>query len=102
LTLGEMRKGVAALPIGKRRAGLEEWIEREMRPWFAGRIWPVTEVIAERWGLLAADAKLKGIRLSVMDGLIAATALEHDLTLVTRNARDFAGTGVMILNPWES
>lgn len=80
---------------------MEEWIESDMRPWFAGRILPVTETIAERWGLLAADAKLRGLGLSVVDGRIAATALEHDLTLVTRNAKDFAETGVDILNPWE-
>lgn len=101
LTLGEMRKGVAALPAGNRRKLLEDWIETSMRPWFSTRILPVTEGIAERWGLLAAEAKLGGAGLSVVDGLIAATALEHDLTLVTRNAKDFSGTGASVLNPWK-
>jgi predicted nucleic acid-binding protein len=100
LTLGEIRKGVASLPAGNRRRLLEAWIETNLRPWFAARILPVTEEIAERWGVLAAEAKLGGFGLSVVDGLVAATALEHDLTLVTRNAKDFAKLGVTIVNPW--
>ena len=62
---------------------------------------PVTEPIAERWGVLAGQCKIKGRPLSVADGFIAATALEHDLMIVTRNVRDFDGLGVGIVNPWE-
>ncbi len=102
LTLGEIRKGVAELPSGNRRRLLEEWLQTSMRPWFASRILPIMEAIAERWGQLAAEAKLRGAGLSVVDGLIAATALDHDLTVLTRNVRDFSGTGASILNPWES
>jgi predicted nucleic acid-binding protein len=76
-------------------------MENQMRPWFAIRLLPVTEGIAKRWGLLAAEAKLSGAGLSVVDGLIAATALERDPTLVTRNVKDFSQTGVKIVNPWE-
>ena len=61
---------------------------------------PVNEPIAERWGLLAGQCKLKGRPLKVADGFIAATALEHDLTVVTRNVRDFEGLGVDAFNPW--
>jgi toxin FitB len=67
---------------------------------FDGRILPVTEPIAERWGLLAGACQLKGRPLKVADGLIAATALQHDLTLVTRNVRDFYDLGVAVYNPW--
>ena len=102
LTLGEIRKGVASLPDGNRRRLLEIWIQSTLRPWFANRILPVTEEIVDRWGILAAEAKNRGAALPVVDGLLAATALEHDLTLLTRNVRDFAGTGVTVLNPWES
>jgi predicted nucleic acid-binding protein len=102
LTLGEIRKGVASLPDGNRRRLLENWIRTTLRPWFANRILPVTESIVDRWGILAAEAKSRGVGLSVVDGLIAATAIEHDLTLLTRNVSDFSGTGVTILNPWES
>jgi predicted nucleic acid-binding protein len=102
LTLGEIRKGVASLPDGNRRRLLEDWIQSTLRPWFANRILPVTEEIVDRWEIPAAQAKSRGAALPVVDGLIAATALEHDLTLLTRNVKDFSGTGVAILNPWES
>lgn len=62
---------------------------------------PVTERIAERWGILAGECQMKGRGLTVTDSLIAATALEHDLTIVTRNVRDFDGLGVDVFNPWE-
>jgi predicted nucleic acid-binding protein len=56
---------------------------------------------ALRWGVLSARALDKGTPLSIIDGLLAATALEHDLTVVTRNGKDFSGLGVTIFNPWE-
>ena len=62
-------------------------------PWFTGRILPVTEAISERWGILEGDCQLNGIGFNAPDGFIA-TALEHDLTLVTRNVKHFAGLGV--------
>jgi toxin FitB len=101
MTLGEIRKGIDVLPLSRRRTGLQEWLDRDVRVWFAGRILPVTESIAERWGRLAAAAKRSGVTVAVVDGVLAATALEHDLTLVTRNIRDFAGLGVALLNPWD-
>jgi predicted nucleic acid-binding protein len=73
-----------------------------LRPWFSGRILPVTDSIAERWGVLSSEQKLKGRPLSMADGLIAATALEYGLTMVTRNRKDFTGLGLVVLNPWES
>jgi len=101
MTIGEICKGIATLPIGQRRAMLQDWLDIDVRSWFAGRIFPVTEAIAERWGNLAATAKQRGLTLAVVDGVIAATALHHDLTLVTRNMKDFDGLGIDISNPWE-
>jgi predicted nucleic acid-binding protein len=101
LTIGEICKGIAALPPSERRTGFQHWLDNNVRSWFSGRILPVTEVIAERWGNLAASAKQRGMTLAVVDGIIAATALEHDLTLVTRNVKDFAGLGVEIFNPFD-
>jgi len=100
LTLGEIRKGLAQLGQGKRRAQLESWLEVELQARFAGRILPIDAAIADRWGLLAADAKRMGKPLSIVDGLLAATALHHNLTMVTRNIADFKGLAVPVLNPW--
>jgi predicted nucleic acid-binding protein len=100
LTLGEICKGIAGLPASARRTDLQNWLDTVMRPWFAGRVLPITASIAERWGFLAGDAKLRGTPLSVVDGLLAATALQHDLTVVSRNVRDFSGLGVTLLDPW--
>ena len=63
-------------------------------------ILPIDPAVAERWGDLMAQARKGGVALSAMDGFFAATALVHDLTLVTRNAKDFAPLGVPMLNPW--
>ena len=102
LTFAEIRRGIALLPTGKRRAQLEEWLAEDLLESFGTRLLPVTRLIADRWAALSADAQLRGRPLAVADGLIAATAIEHDLTLVTRNVRDFADTGTVILNPWNA
>ncbi len=101
LTLGEIRKGLAGLPQGKRRTHLETWLEIELGARFAGRILPIDVSVADRWGLLAASAKREGRTLSAIDGLLAATALHHNLTVVSRNVSDFADTRVQVLNPWK-
>jgi predicted nucleic acid-binding protein len=101
LTLGEIRKGVAGLPQGKRRTRLETWLELDLQARFSGRILPIDAPVADRWGVLAAGAKLKGRPLSAVDGLLAATALHHNLTIVSRNVSDFAHAQVLTLNPWE-
>jgi predicted nucleic acid-binding protein len=101
LTLGEIRKGASALPESRRRSHLETWIESQIKVRFSGRVLPVGEEIAERWGGLAAEAKIRGRSLPVLDGLLAATALHHNLILVSRNITDFLITRVPILNPWQ-
>jgi predicted nucleic acid-binding protein len=100
LTLGEIRKGLAALAQGRRRTQLEAWLEVDLRGRFSGRILPVDAAVADHWGLLAAQARRTGATLPIVDGLLAATALHHDLTMVSRNVRDFAVTRVPVLNPW--
>jgi len=101
LTFGEIRKGLAELPQSKRRTHLEMWMEVELRARFAGRVLPIDFPVADRWGVLAATAKKEGKALSTIDGLLAATALEHNLTVVSRNDSDFAPTQVRVLNPWK-
>ena len=102
LTVGEIRKGLAGLPQGKTRTHLETWLDVDLRARFEGRIVPIDSAIADRWGLIAAQAKRSGKALSVIDGLLATTALHHNLTVVSRNARDFGDTQVAVLNPWEA
>jgi predicted nucleic acid-binding protein len=101
VSFGELRKGIALRPSGAKRTELEGWLERDLSALFSGRILPVTRTIAERWGNLEAQQQLIGRKLHVPDGQIAATAIEHGLTLVTRNTKDFTGLGVTLLNPWE-
>ena len=100
LTLGEIRNGIARLRSGVRRGRLEAWLRVDLRGRFQDRILPISEAIADRWGAISAAAAAKGKPLSVIDGLLAATALHHDLMLATRNASDVVATGVSILNPW--
>lgn len=100
LTLGEIRNRIARLNPGKRRGRLESWLTVDLRHRFQDRILAVDEAIAERWGVLSATAAKEGRPAPVIDGLLAATALHHDLTLVTRNDGDVSGTGVATLNPW--
>ena len=101
VSVGELRRGFTLLPQGKRRAQLEQWFEQFLLPLFAGRILPITQTIADRWGVLGGECQLKGTPLNTADGMIAATALEHDLTIVTRNVKDFVRLGVPILNLWD-
>jgi predicted nucleic acid-binding protein len=102
ISVGELRKGISLLAHGKRRTQLEEWFEGFLLPFFGPRVMAVTPEIGDRWGRFAASRKTSGKPLGLADGLIAATAFEHGLTLVTRNAKDFADLGLAILNPWDS
>jgi predicted nucleic acid-binding protein len=101
LTLGEIRRGIAALPQSRRRAALEAWLDKDLRARFEGRILIIDHEVADRWGLLSAAARNSGIALPVIDGLLAATALEHNLTLVTRDTGQISSMGVAVFNPWE-
>jgi predicted nucleic acid-binding protein len=101
LTLGEIRKGIAKLDQGKRRTRLETWLAVDLQARFSGRIVPVDASIADRWGLLAAEAKRTGKTLPVIDGLLAATALHLNLTVVSRNVADFVNTRIPVVNPWK-
>jgi predicted nucleic acid-binding protein len=75
--------------------------ELGLTPSFENRILPVSHAIADRWAVLSMRLERKGKPLPLFDGLMAATALHHDLTVVTRNAKDFVDFDVPILNPWE-
>ena len=100
-SIGEVRNGIAGLPMSNKRASLEDWLDNEILLWFADRLLPVTLEVAERWGELAAQLKAKGRPRPVVDSVLGATALTHGLILVTRNVRDYQDMGVTIFNPWE-
>jgi predicted nucleic acid-binding protein len=102
LALAETRQGIELCEPGKRRAALEEWLEQDLRRSFETRLLPVTQAVADRWAVLSARMQQRGTPPATIDGLIGATALEHGLTVTTRNVKDFAGLGIEIFNPWES
>ena len=100
-SIAELRRGIALLDDGRRRAALTTWLAHDLPDRFAARILPIDHAVAERWGDLMAQGHRSGIALSVMDGFFAATALTNDLALVTRNVKDFAAFGVTLINPWD-
>ncbi len=97
LTLGELRKGIHAMPEGERKDRFSAWLETEVPDYFAGRILAVDTRVADRWGRLCAEV---GRPLPAIDSLLAATALVHGLTLVTRNLADFDLPVLRVVNPW--
>ena len=101
IVLGEIRYGAKIARDGAKRAELLVWYAHLVSD-FGRRILPITTEVAEAWGDLAARLRSAGRRIEVADGLIAATALVHDLTLWTRNTKDFDGTGVRLFDPWEA
>ena len=99
ITLGEIGKGIALLPDGQRKQALLQWftaIEHE----YYERLLPITAETASIWGKITAKAQQDGYVIHASDGLIAATALQHGLYLMTRNVKDFEPTHVMLINPW--
>jgi toxin FitB len=101
ITIGEIRHGLLLLDDGKKRRALLRWLGGKIKSLFAGRILPVDIAVMERWAQLQAASGKTGRRLPVMDSLIAATALTHNLTLATRNIADFKAARVALLDPWQ-
>jgi len=100
LALGEIQRGVIRLPAGRRRAALERWLTDEVQVDYDGKTIGIDDAIALEWGRVSAEAMKRGRTIPDTDGLLVATAIVLNLTLVTRNERHCAGWGAPLINPW--
>jgi predicted nucleic acid-binding protein len=100
VTLAEIRFGIALLVDAHRRAALNDWLTHKVRPMFEQCVLPITEDIMLKWRLLVEQGRKAGHTFSQPDLVIAATALDHGLTLVSRDTTGYERTGVPVLNPW--
>lgn len=100
ITLAELRYGIERLVPGSQRKRLGEWLEQELPTRFEGRILSIDPAVADACGKLVAAGESIGRRPEAMDALIIATAEIHQLTIVTRNTKDFEPLAKAILNPW--
>ena len=99
LTMGEIRKGIEKVASPSKKAELEAFIAATAYR-FTGRIVSFDAAVADRWGRLVGRCELSGVKPPAVDSMIAAIAIEHGFTLVTRNVEDFRFTEVALLNPW--
>jgi predicted nucleic acid-binding protein len=100
VTLAEIRFGIELLPDAQLRIQLQDWLIHRVRPMFAERVLPVSEDVIFKWRLLVEEGRKAGHTFSQPDLFIAATALHHGLTLVSRDVGDYARAHVPLFNPW--
>lgn len=98
LTIGEIYKGIEKLPDGNRQEKLRVWLKYELPAWFGNRVLAIDAATAYRWGHLMVKAKRT---LATIDSLLAAQALHHELSMVTRNDKDFSFPDLEVINPWK-
>ncbi len=100
ITIGEVRKGLTKLPDSKKKERLTLWLNTLLIE-YNERIFFIDLMVCENWGVLQGNAEKAGTPMSTIDGLIAATAYTHNLTLATRNENDFTPSNIPIINPWK-
>jgi len=100
LTLGEIRRGIELLTDNKQRPSLVLWLDQKLPLWFGENVLSIDQEVAERWGYITSKITKKN-QLSAIDTLLAATALRHNLKMVTRNVKDFDLPGLEVINPFE-
>lgn len=100
ITFGELRKGIEKLPASKKKKELNRWVKEDLNQRFKNRVLNITMEEVNKWGQILATAEKNGSPLPAIDSLIAATALVHDISVVTRNTQDMEGSGVEVINPW--
>lgn len=101
LTIGEIQKGISKLKNKKRKNKIQFWLDNDLRERFADRILPIDIDTALTWGIIEGESEAIGLPIPVIDGLIGATAITHNLTIITRNEKDILPTGARILNLWK-
>lgn len=102
ITVAELRFGMASLPAGKRRDRLQESLEKQILPLFAGRVLPFDMSASKAYGELMAKARAAGLAIGAADGYIAATAAANGMIVATRDVSPFEAAGVDTINPWEA
>ena len=102
ITVGEIQKGIAKLPASAKKHQLQSWLDNDLILRFENRIVPIDQKVARMWGKILAQAEKKGRQIPAIDGLIAATGLVYDMTVVTRNVSDIQVDGLSLFNPWEA
>jgi toxin FitB len=102
LAFAEIRLGIELLPDGRKRSRISAWLDGDLAARFEGRIIGIEREIAEAWAAIVARGRARGVTPPILDAFVAATALVHRMTLVTRNERDLAGLDVPIVNPWRA
>lgn len=100
ITVAELRAGVALLPAGKRRSGLQESLETRVLPLFAGRVLAFDLGCTQAYAALVAKARASGLAIASADGYIAAVAVAHGLAVATRDTGPFEAAGAAVINPW--
>jgi toxin FitB len=100
ISFAELRRGVEVMPAGHRRERLANWIADDLTARFHGRVLDVDRRVADAWGPIMSRSQRAGRVLGAMDGFFAATAESNDLTLVTRNTREFESLGLALHDPW--
>jgi toxin FitB len=101
VTIAEIRYGIERTADPLKRASIETWLDRTLRPMFQGRILPLSEEVVLRWRMTEEAGRQQRRTYAQPDLFIAATASVHGLTVVTRDGKDFADTGVTVLDPWK-
>ena len=102
VTLAEIRFGIELVGEPSRRAELNDWLTHKVRPMFGGPVLQITEEIMLKWRLLVEEGRKVGHTFSQPDLIIAATALHHGLTVVTRDRSEYDKARVSVINPWEA
>ena len=101
ITIGELRKGIEKLAPSRRKEELTLWLETDLLLRFAEHVVDITQAVMLVWGELTGRLEREGKPIPAIDSLIAASVLEGNYTLVTRNEDDFRSTGVSLINPWK-